>query len=321
MKMNTGYIDDEVVNKTITTRIDATTRLLDNEKSSTPPFPKAVKIEVTNLCNLKCWFCASKDQLRPQKFMDFDLYKTIIDKCYDAGIREAGLFYLGEPLLYPHLVEAVKYAKDKGMTYVFFTTNGLLLNEKLLRDLINAGLDSIKFSLNAFSDDDMKQATQVAGYTKQVENLKMTRRIRDEMGASLRIYASCINRINDELQEKQEEAYETWKPYTDEQYWLPLYNQASFIKGEHLKIVGGNRGRRDNLRCALPCWAIFKTCHITVDGLMSACCFDHNGHFVMGDLKTQTFEECWNSDRYQWLRQCHLDGKIEGTPCAPCHNK
>ena len=303
----------------ITDRIDSTTLLTDEFRNTIIPAPKAVKIEISAKCNFNCWFCAYKDGMRPHAFMDFELYKHVLNKCYDAGFREVGLFYLGEPTLYPHLVEAIKYAKEIGFTYVFFTTNGLPITEKLMNDLIDAGLDSIKFSINSFSNEDLKESTGVGKYDKQLEILRMTRRLRDEKKSTMMIYASSIERQTDEEQEKQEASLVNVKPYVDEHYWLPLYNQASFIKGRNgQKITGGNRGRRENLRPAMPCWALFKTCHITYDGLMAACCFDHNNSFVMGDLKKNTFMECWNSEEFQKLRNAHLTNCVRGTACERC---
>jgi hypothetical protein len=38
----------------------------------------------------------------------------------------------------------------------------------------------------------------------------------------------------------------------------------------------------------------------------------------MGDLKTQSFMEAWNSPDFQKLRQAHLNKDITGTACEKC---
>jgi radical SAM protein with 4Fe4S-binding SPASM domain len=68
----------------------------------------------------------------------------------------------------------------------------------------------------------------------------------------------------------------------------------------------------------LPCWALFTEGHITYDGKLSACCFDHDGRFHMGDLNREGFMQSWNSERFQWLRQANLAKDVRGTPCENC---
>jgi len=72
------------------------------------------------------------------------------------------------------------------------------------------------------------------------------------------------------------------------------------------------------LRDPIPCWAAFTEGHITYDGKLSACCFDHNDLLTMGDLNNQSFIEAWNSDKFQSLRQAHLNNDLTGTACERC---
>jgi radical SAM protein with 4Fe4S-binding SPASM domain len=68
----------------------------------------------------------------------------------------------------------------------------------------------------------------------------------------------------------------------------------------------------------LPCWAVFSEGHVRVDGGLSACCFDADGKFVMGDLTKESFTEAWNSSVFQTLRKAHLSGDVHNTPCEQC---
>ena len=82
--------------------------------------------------------------------------------------------------------------------------------------------------------------------------------------------------------------------------------------------VAGNPGRLGAYAPPIPCWSIFTEGHITFDGRLSACCFDHDGRFTMGDLMNQTFVEAWTSFDFLWLRTAHLHGNVCGTACANC---
>jgi len=63
---------------------------------------------------------------------------------------------------------------------------------------------------------------------------------------------------------------------------------------------------------------VFTEGHITWDGKLSACCFDHNDTFTMADLTKTPFMEGWNSEKFQALRLSHLKKDIIGTPCEKC---
>ncbi len=82
--------------------------------------------------------------------------------------------------------------------------------------------------------------------------------------------------------------------------------------------MAGNIGRVGALRDPLPCWAVFTEGHITYDGKLAACCFDHDGRFDMGDLTEMSFMEAWQSATFQALRQANLNKNVAGTPCEAC---
>ena len=80
----------------------------------------------------------------------------------------------------------------------------------------------------------------------------------------------------------------------------------------------GNQGRIGALRKPLPCWSLFTEGHISYDGRLSACCFDHVGRFDMGDLKKQRFEQAWHSATFRRLREANLAEDVRGTVCEKC---
>ena len=112
------------------------------------------------------------------------------------------------------------------------------------------------------------------------------------------------------------------EPLLDQVYALPLYSQADLVSvAENERdwaIKGGNPGRFDNMREPVPCWSLFTEARVTHDGHLSACCFDHDGRFHMGDLKTTPFMEAWHSEKFQKLRTAHLSGDVSDTVCKAC---
>ena len=62
---------------------------------------------------------------------------------------QVGFYATGEPFILPDLADYIRNAKDIGYTYVYLTSNGALATPERVREVIDAGLDSIKFSINA----------------------------------------------------------------------------------------------------------------------------------------------------------------------------
>ena len=78
-----------------------------------------------------------------------ELAFNILQQAYDLGTREVGFYATGEPFLVNELPEYIKRAKEIGYTYVYLTSNGALATPEKIRAVIDSGLDSIKFSINA----------------------------------------------------------------------------------------------------------------------------------------------------------------------------
>ena len=312
----------------ITERIDAITRIGPDYRKAAPPCPRSVKIELTARCNYACTFCARSQRLRDQKDMDRGLFERLLPEMRKAGVEEIGLFYLGESFLCDWLEEAIGFAKREcGFPYVFLTTNGSLATPDRLETCFRNGLDSLKFSFNYADAQQFKEIARVKPslFRAMKDNLAAARAARDrvaaETGHSAGLYASYIEYDGEQGRRMREQIAEI-TPYVDEVYALPLYNQADLVaSGERergWKITAGNRGRLGALRDPLPCWAVFTEGHITWDGKLSACCFDHDGRFHMGDLTQQDFLGAWHSAAFQTLRAAHLKGDVRGTACEGC---
>jgi hypothetical protein len=308
---------------TITERIDNITDIRGEYLSETPPCPESVKIELTALCNFSCRFCARSQNLREVGHIDRSFFERVLVDLLEAGVKELGLFYLGESFLVPWLPDAVRYAKDIGFPYVFLTTNGSLSTPDKVRACMEAGLDSLKFSLNYSDPEHFATITRKpeARYSEIVTNLKQAWRVRDDGNYQCGLYASYIMFEGERQRQQMARVVEEIEPFTDEVYALPLYSQAAHItrdNGSKWVFTGGNPGRYDRMRPPIPCWALFTEGHVTWDGRLSACCFDHDNRFDMGDLTRTDFMTAWHSARFRALRAAHLRGDVQESACSEC---
>ena len=307
----------------ITERVDAITGIDGHRRVAAPPCPKSCKIELTARCNFKCSFCATADKLRYKGDMDWDFYLKLLKDLRRAGVEEIGVFYLGESFILDWLPDAIQAAKDEGFPYIFITTNGSLADPERVTACMEAGLNSIKFSLN-YADE--RQFTDIAGvkgsiYRDIIDNIKTTVAARDAGNHDCGVYASYIN-YDGEQGARMKKVIAEVEPLLDQVYSLPLYSQANLVSVAGNKrgwaIKGGNPGRFGNMREPVPCWSLFTEARVTHDGHLSACCFDHDGRFHMGDLNEIPFMDAWTSEKFQNLRRAHLSGDVRETVCKAC---
>lgn len=306
--------------ETITERIDAVTDIGQSHRGTVLPPPRSVKVEITSRCNYRCGFCV-KSLREDAVDMDRELFSRIIREIRDAGVPELGLFYIGESFTCKWLPDAIREAKLVGFDYVFLTTNGAAALPSIVRKCMDAGLDSLKFSINFHSVDQLTEVARVPGHNfrKAIDHLKMARAIRDEEGYKTRIYASSIA-FDGQQGERMGKVVNEILPYVDEHYYLPLYGMDGAAVNMGWQPRPGNPGRLDRMRDPLPCWAVFTEGHVTRTGDMVACCFGtgHDGALVMGNLREQSFMEAWNSPAYQELRAAHLALDVSRTACSGC---
>ncbi len=311
----------------ITDRIDNVTRIPADYLKAKLPAPKSVKIEISPRCNYRCGFCALRTrEVQPKWDMDFNLFKRITKEMREAGVHEIGVFYLGESFMNPRLlVDCIAYLKGElKMPYVFLTSNASMAFPEAVEECMKAGLDSLKWSMNAADEKQFEEVMGVAGklFHRALDNVRSAFELRRRGGYKTGLYASSI-RYDGEQQEKMERLLsERVRPYVDQHYWLPLYSMGAFATKREEELgyrpTAGNQGRIGALREPLPCWSAFTEGHVTAEGKLSACCFDATANWTMGDLTKVSFMEAWNSQPFVKLREAHLRKDVKGTVCEAC---
>ncbi len=78
---------------------------------------------LTTRCNLNCGHCYVGDKLKTANDMPFEMVNDFLAYARTIGFRQVS-FLGGEPLLYPHLLQAVERARAEGFK-VFLGTNGV----------------------------------------------------------------------------------------------------------------------------------------------------------------------------------------------------
>ncbi len=302
-------------------RVDLHTHVPEEKLVKLPPFPDSIKIEITSRCNYNCSYCASKKNLREQGDMDKKLLFRLLHEAKEAGVSEIGFFLLGEPFLVDELAEYVRYAKEEaGIEYVFITTNGSLCSPERINPVVDAGLDSVKFSINAGTRQRYAVMHGVDAMDTVLRNLKTLSFYKRSRGLD-KPYICVSSIFNEKAMDELVALRDAIKPYIDDFYFLPLYNQAGHVGRSKGEGVVGNPGRLENLVPTVPCWALFNAVKITWKGIMTACCFDHDSRFEIADLKETSLIRAWGHPKFVELRKAHLstDKKaLAGSICSRC---
>ena len=140
-----------------------------------------------------------------------------------AGVKEIGVFYLGESFMGPRLlVDCIPSEIRAGDALRVPHLNARWLPEAI-EACMKAGLDSLKWSVNA-ADEAVRENH---GRVGQVLPAWTTSGVGMRRTATNRLYASSI-RYDGEQQAKMEALRERVIPYVDQHYWLPLYSMGAF---------------------------------------------------------------------------------------------
>ncbi len=115
------------------------------------PFPRLIKIYVTNVCNLNCPMCVNA-QYRRQHLKNSNLSLRNVKKIMPELKKYKPFVYFsgGEPLLNPEMIKIIKLM-SKEKIFTSMTTNGYFL-EKFAKDIARSGLDFISLSLDSDVD-------------------------------------------------------------------------------------------------------------------------------------------------------------------------
>ncbi len=108
-----------------------------------------IHLEVTNVCNFKCEFCPDAIMQRKRGHMDLALLEKTLDEIAQNRLAKIVAFHLmGEPLIYPHIFEAIEMACSRRLN-LHLTTNGSTfhIRPEHIQRLVRSGIPKVTISL------------------------------------------------------------------------------------------------------------------------------------------------------------------------------
>ena len=284
----------------------------ENLYSLTPPFPKSnFLMELSNACNHACIFCTHQKMQRKIGRMDKAFCFDILQQAYDLGTREVGFYATGEPFIINDLDVYIRKAKEIGYTYVYLTSNGALATPEKIRKVIDAGLDSIKFSINAPQKKLYKFIHGFDDFDTVMEHLCYLKQYREETGKSYKIYVTGIlTKFTENLQDVYHKVFDG---LCDQVVFKYVYNQGGYMP-EIDSLLRCNCDHEEKRNCNLP----FDAISVTQEGYLSVENADYENMLIVADLNKVSLKDGWYGEKMQEIRRRFMEDDLGGTICDGC---
>jgi hypothetical protein len=234
-----------------------------------------------------------------------EMFEKVIVEGHALGAREVGLYSGGEPMLCAKLEDYIRQAKEVGYQYVYMSTNGTACNEARLVQIIEAGLDSIKFSINAGERVTYQNIHGKDHFDRVKRRVKFISNYRKKEGTQLKLFISFVE--CDENQHTLMLLKKEFGAYVDDIHVLKAGNQMGQMPQYSTREETGK-----------PCPLPFNRIHVSREGYLRGCCNDYQNALAMEDLKNMSLKEAWHSYRFQEFRKRMISGSIGGILCHNC---
>ncbi|MBI5558964.1 MAG: radical SAM protein [Deltaproteobacteria bacterium] len=284
-----------------------------------PPF---VQIAVTNLCNKDCKMCIRFQVPIEQRHMPLADFKTIVDRI--RGARAVTLVGMGEPLLYPELIEAIRYCRLKGLD-TRLTTNGILLRQKAA-ELVEAGLGSIHVSMENVRQEELKEdllnlmgeqekrgknTPEIVLQPILFEDPGRGRTVQDVYDVISWAAEHGIKKVNIARVDKRTDPTMQRPGVEQEQV---IFRELAKLRRQYRiridclqdQVYSGLKGKlykfmKPLLRLDSFCYRLLDYVYIDVNGNVHPCPIDMGQ--IMGNIFQESLEEIWHGERFSSIRE------------------
>jgi MoaA/NifB/PqqE/SkfB family radical SAM enzyme len=285
-------------------------------------WPVLLKVDISPACNLGCTFCvhaepelaAAPNLLVQQnfrgKFMPVDRFQRMVDEI--AGKTSAvSLYYLGDPLLHPDLVELCGISRSAGLKTHISSNFSFRLSDERIRELVNSGLSHLTVCVESLQQERFTR-TRVGGNIDWVlENLERVLAFRRERKSKWPHVEVQFIKFQHNLDELEDVAAWCQARGVDQftVYWGNLHNYADVNPGQYQVDAPKPGGALP--RCSWPHFSM----QVKYDGSTIPCCYyRHSDQYragaddrSVGNIFDEGVLGVWNSPAYQHLRRLVSD--------------
>ncbi len=258
--------------------------------------PRFIQLETVTKCNAKCPFCPQNEIVRDPARMPEATWKKIVDETRGWGITYRP-FLTNEPFVDNRMPEMVRYIKTNDPTArVEFNTNGELVTEKLGVELLEAGVDIMRFSIDGLTRETYEPSRIGIDFRKVMERVQKFLEMWDQGGYREKVFTEV------RMIEVPENAHEV-QAYRD--FWEP---KCSEVIVTHLYQWPWT-GQKPEDVVLKPCLKILDELFFYTNGKATLCCWDVHEKAAIGNVNDQSVQEIWDGYAAQCLRAILDDGR------------
>jgi sulfatase maturation enzyme AslB (radical SAM superfamily) len=263
--------------------------------------PRYIQIETVIGCDAECPFCPQRSITRGPAFMPESTWTKIIDGTRGLGITYRP-FLQNEALLDRRLHEVISYIKRDSTARVELNTNGNALTDRRTRELLEAGIDLVRFSIDAFSPETFAQCRVGLSYERVVHNIN---RFIEFASRQHRPVVTEVRMIDMDINKhEQRDFIEYWNQRADRALIVPLYH---WPWDDGVEMV------------PKPCIKMREEMFFYTDGRAVLCCWDIAGRAVIGDVTKESVLDIWNGATRRRYAEYLANGERERiTLCSRC---
>ena len=284
--------------------------------------PLAVDIHMTHLCNFKCTYCIlsqseevfSKSGLKREQ-MDWEVFELLVKQLqeFPRKIKMVTMSGIGECTIHPRLIDMIKLLRDSNaVETIQIITNGARLTPQLSNQLVEAGLNELRISLQGLSE---KKYMEIADYKLNWEeyysNICYFSKIRGNCKLKVKIADTALEPGD------EEKFYALFGDICDavaiEHIYDAFTQNGYIVNGKQSQLTRYGRELKSINVCCRP----FTRIDILPDGSYTQFC--HVNFGFEKNIKEKSIREQWNSRGQNKLREDMLRYGIEKFPkCQIC---
>lgn len=267
-----------------------------------------LSLEVTNMCDAACVFCANPSLRRKREAMDMGFFKKAVDEYASWGGKDIDFnAVIGEPLMDPYLLERVRYVRAYSQfTTLGFVTNGQWLHKFSFDDFVCSGITWLSISIVLSGGNAYRAFFGVDRYDQVKENLIHLIEANKRNNSPLAILLSL------------KPTGEKWQSVISHDDFKQIDLLGNFGLTQQIKPCGyvddwsGTVSLPKYLRrrCFLP--RFYRPCRCLYDGFVvfsnGAIGFctcrdkDADSDLIFGNIRTMSLAEAWNGKKAVALR-------------------
>jgi len=299
-----------------------------------PRGPLVIFLALTERCNLRCKICnigRDKKINEREELSKEEIFRLLSDAS-DMGVKIIALWG-GEPLLHKDLIEIVNEIHRLKMSS-YLVTNGYLLNEKKVSELVRCKINSVSVSID---DSYPERHDEIRGIKGAFEKIcKGVMMLKEKGGDEIKVGINMVISKGNykEIPKMLDLAISLkadWVKFLPVHFGFP-YNHLQFGNEElmpskeqieeihrslkELQIAVKRNGMYTNSETYLDgfkeyfngkyqlrnCSAGYLCCNVDSYGNVTQCSLDPR---IGGNIRKRSFKEIWKSEEFNLIRKDH----------------